>query len=150
MGLFHVIVFTLIDTYKPRSICRGGKILCEDIKHATFSCGRVSEVWDNLGVGDTIAAACGHDNTGPGALEAILRGHISGPTYISGVGFKELVATACWYTWWERRRIARGEPVQTTACSAQGIAAVALNYARAAKPASKIRRHGWERPADGF
>ena len=25
-----------------------------------------------------------------------------------------------------------------------------MNYARAAKPASKIRRHGWERPADGF
>ena len=101
-------------------------------------------------MGDTIAAACGHDNTGPGSLEAILQGHILGPTYISDVGFKKLVATACWYTWWERRRIARGELVQTTARSAQGIAAIVLNYARAAKPASKIRRHGWERPADGF
>ena len=39
-----------------------------------------------------------HDNTGPSALEAIPRGHVSGTTLISGVGLKDLVATTCWYT----------------------------------------------------
>lgn len=132
------------------SLCPVCKVHCEDIKHASFLCAIVTEIWENLGVFNTIATACGYDNTGPGALEAIIRGHVSGSTHILGVGLKELVATACWYTWWERRRIVRGEPVQNTAHSAQGIAAIVLNYARAAKPNSKIRRHGWERPGEGF
>jgi hypothetical protein len=46
---------------------------------------------------------------------------------------KELVAVACWYIWWERRKIVHEEKVQKPARSAQAIAALALNYYRALK-----------------
>lgn len=125
------------------------KVHCEDIKHASFQCVRVNEIWENLGVASMLNEVC-TDNTGPGVLEVILRRQDSPAPCLPGVGLKELIATACWYSWWEHRKITRDEPVQSTARSAQAIAAVVTNFVRATKSSSKIRRHGWEKPREGF
>ena len=40
------------------------------------------------------------------------------------VGFAELVITAAWYIWWERRQLVHGETVQRPSRSAMAIAAL--------------------------
>ncbi|XP_073360719.1 uncharacterized protein [Aegilops tauschii subsp. strangulata] len=111
-------------------------------------CCRLSEIWKNLGVHASISELC-VDNTGMGVLETILKKQDVSFTHLPGVGLKEMIATACWYMWWERRKIAREEAVQTPARSAQAIAAIVTNYVRSVKN-PKIRRHGWEKPREGF
>jgi hypothetical protein len=69
---------------------------------------------------------------------------------IPDLGLKELTVTACWYLWWERRKIVHDERVQKPAQSAQAISALALNYFRALKKNAGIRRHGWEKPKEDF
>ena len=43
-----------------------------------------------------------------------------------------------------------GETIQKPARSAQSIAAIATNYYRAMKTNHGVKRHGWEKPQDGF
>jgi hypothetical protein len=47
---------------------------------------------------------------------------------LQDIGHREVLATACWYMWWERRKIVHDEKVQKPSRSAQTIAAIALNY----------------------
>jgi ribonuclease HI len=70
--------------------------------------------------------------------------------YISDVGLKELVITACWYIWWQRRQIAHQEPVSSPAKSAQAIQAITTNYYRASKKNARTRIEGWEKPKEGY
>ena len=65
-------------------------------------------------------------------------------------GRRELIATTCWYIWWERRRIDHDEAVQKPARSAQAIAALALNYYRALKKNTVPRKQGWDAPKEGY
>lgn len=51
---------------------------------------------------------------------------------------------------WERRKISREEPVQSPTRLTQAIAAMVSNFVKDAKPNSKIRQHGWERPRGGL
>jgi endonuclease III len=46
---------------------------------------------------------------------------------LNGIGLKELLAMACWYMWWERRKIAHDEHVERTARSPQAIQSLTLN-----------------------
>ena len=58
----------------------------------------------------------------------------------------DLIATAVWYAWWERRRFTHEHILQDPARSAQAITALAKNFARARVKHARIRRHGWLRP----
>jgi hypothetical protein len=56
------------------SVCPVCKIFCEDTKHLFFfECGRVKEIWQNLGILSITEEACHSDREGSGVLETILR-----------------------------------------------------------------------------
>ena len=63
------------------------------------------------------------------------------------MGFVELVLTAGWYMWWERRKFVHGESTQTPFTSAMSIAALTSNYVRATRKTSIIRQ-GWKKPQE--
>jgi ribonuclease HI len=93
---------------------------------------------------------CHEDREGSGAFEAMLRLPDRKSPQIPELGLKELITIACWYIWWERRKIAHDEKVQKPAKSAQAIAATALNYWRALKKNARDRSIGWEKPREDF
>jgi hypothetical protein len=47
---------------------------------------------------------------------------------VPDLGLKELIVSACWYMWRERRKITRNENVQKPARTSQAILALSLNY----------------------
>jgi hypothetical protein len=51
------------------SLCPDCKIGCETTKHAFFECPRTIEIWENLGVMETINEACLVDREGSAVLE---------------------------------------------------------------------------------
>jgi endonuclease III len=69
---------------------------------------------------------------------------------LNGIGLKELVAMACWYMWWDRRKIAHDEHVQRPAKSSQAIQSLTLNYDKALTKNARVRKEGWEEPRDGY
>jgi ribonuclease HI len=125
-------------------------VQCEDTKHVFFECPRVVEVWESLGLSPIINEACLSDRSGSAVLEFLLRQSDKMSSNLSDLGLKELIVTASWYTWWERRKIAREEHVQKPARSAQAILALSLNYYRSCKVNHGIRRHGWEKPREEY
>jgi len=64
------------------------------------------------------------------------------------VGLAELVLTAGWYLWWERRQFVHEETVQTPARTAMSIAALTKNFHIATKKSSKLKQ-GWKKPSEG-
>jgi hypothetical protein len=49
------------------------------------------------------------DLAGSGVFEVIMRWSNETLVNLNGIGLKELVAMACWYMWWVRRKIAHDE-----------------------------------------
>ena len=61
---------------------------------------------------------------------------------VSDVQRNDLVATAVWYLWWERRSYTHGEQLYEPTRSAQAISALAKNFSRANSKKGRIKRHG--------
>jgi hypothetical protein len=118
--------------------------------HLFFGCPRVRKIWENLGILAIIDEACTTDRVGSAILEFLLRKNDMNFPSVEGLGMKELIVSACWYMWWERRRISRDEPVQRPARTSQAILVMALNFFKLCKQTLGIRRHGWEKPSKGF
>jgi hypothetical protein len=55
--------------------------------------------------------ASNEDRAGSGAFEAMLRQPDKNSPQNPELGLKELITIACWYIWWERRKIAHDEKV---------------------------------------
>jgi hypothetical protein len=132
------------------SVCPVCLVHCEDTQHLFFKCTRAFEIWENLGIANVILEACNEDRAGSGAFEAMLRQVDKETPHIPELGMKEIVTIACWFIWWERRKIAHDEKVQKPASSAQAIAAIALNYWRALKKNVRDRCLGWEKPKEDY
>lgn len=64
------------------------------------------------------------------------------------VGLAELILTAAWYIWWERRQFVHGETIQRPFSSAMAIVALTKNYKVAMKKGSKLQQ-GWKKPPEG-
>jgi hypothetical protein len=98
-----------IGTQGGCSVCPSG---CEDIEHLSFTCDRAKEVWRCLGLAEKVNDLQQTDRSGPLIIEEIITraGKVSS---LGDIGFQELVLTAGWYLWWERRQITNGERVQT-------------------------------------
>jgi ribonuclease HI len=131
------------------SLCPICQIHCEDTRHLFFQCPRAVEVWDNLGLSAYIEENCVEDRAGSGVFEVLLRRGKRMAPRIPDLGLQELIVIACWYLWWERRKIVHEEKVQKAAQSAQAISVLAINYFRALKKDAGIKRHGWEKPKEG-
>jgi ribonuclease HI len=113
-------------------------------------CPRVKEIWSHLGLVELISHMCERDDQGSSVLESLLRNRSAKAPRLPEVDRNDLIATAVWYIWWERRKATHGEPVQTPARSAQAISNLALSYYRAKKKKSGIVRHGWKKPKEEF
>jgi hypothetical protein len=107
------------------------------------------EIWENLGIQGVIEEAY-MDEEGSAVFESILRKRDSMHGKVADLGLKELIASACWYLWWERRKISRDEQVQKPARSSQAILALSMNYYKASKKNPGIKHHGWQKPAEEF
>ena len=101
-------------------------------------------------MGDAISQVCTFEREGGPILETLMRDRSAKAPLLPSVDRNDLVATAIWYVWWERRKVTHGESVQVPARTAQAISNLSLNYSRAKKKNSGIRRHGWTRPRDGY
>jgi ribonuclease HI len=135
---------------QPSSECTLCRTDCESIRHTLFTCPRVHEIWGILGMHGTIAQVCSFEANGGSILETSLRDTTAKAPLLSEVDRNDLVATAIWYIWWERRQATHGEVVQVPCRSAQAISTLALNYSRAKKPRRGIIRKGWTKPREDF
>jgi ribonuclease HI len=71
--------------------------------------------------------------------------------FLPEVTLVELIMTAIWYIWWERRQATHGELIRQPVRSAQAILALVTNYTRARKKENQgILRHGWVRPKEDY
>jgi hypothetical protein len=86
-----------------------------------------------MGLLGKINEACFEDQPGSSVLGSLLLEKTSRSPIVQDVDTKELIATACWYIWWERRKATHGENVQNPSRSAYSIMALASNYAKAKK-----------------
>jgi hypothetical protein len=93
----------------------------------------VQEIWNFLGMGELIAQVCNFESEGGSALEVLLRNRSVKAPLLPDVDRNDLIATAVWYIWWERRKATHGEVVQAPARTAQAISTLALNFSRAKK-----------------
>jgi ribonuclease HI len=125
-------------------VCTEG---CEDIKHILFTCSRMKLIWKALGIEDKIQRLLNLDRSGSVILQEVIRmgGSIDG---LKGVRFAELILTAGWYFWWERRQLVHGEKIQTPARSAISIAALTMNYCNVKK--ASVVKDGWKKPPEGY
>jgi ribonuclease HI len=126
-------------------ICMGG---CEDIKHMLFTCARAEEIWKCLGISNQVHEMLHLDRSGSVVVQDIILrgGHLAS---LEDIGFAELVLTAGWYIWWERRQKVHGENVQTPSRSSMSIVAMATYYMRASKKPQVKQKEGWKRPLEG-
>ena len=115
-----------------------------------FTCPRVTEIWNCLGMQDLISHVCEREINGGAVLEALLRDTVVCAPLLQDVNRNDLLVTAIWYIWWERRKASHGEMVQSPPRTSQAISALAMNYSRAKKQRSGIIRHRWMKPRDGF
>jgi hypothetical protein len=90
------------------------------------------------------------DREGSAVFEALLRLPDDKIKEASASCSKELVATTCWYIWWQRRQIAHNEPVATPAKTSMVILAINANYLSSCKKNPEIRRDGWEKPKEWY
>ncbi|SPT20248.1 unnamed protein product [Triticum aestivum] len=66
------------------------------------------------------------------------------------VQIPELLATACWFIWWQRRQLVRGEPVQNSEQTALSLHALTLNFVKArGKVAQPQRINKWRPSLEG-
>ena len=135
---------------QPSSQCQLCLTDCESLRHALFTCLRLREIWSLLGMGDIISQVCNFEREGGPILETILRDRSVKAPLLPEVDRKDLIATAVWYIWWERRQATHGETVQAPSRSAQAISTLTLSYTQARKKNSRISRHGWSKPKDSF
>lgn len=103
----------------------------EDISHALFKCERAKLVWEALGWKSSIEKAVLVDRSGTSIMDFLLCDQSSQNPYMEPVQFSEVVATTCWYLWWQRRCIVRQEEVLSPIRTSPAIQALTLNYVRA-------------------
>jgi hypothetical protein len=127
---------------QPSSQCQLCKVDCESIRHALFQCHRVKDIWCHLGLEDLISHVCERENKGASVLEAPLRDRRVKAPLILELDRNDLIATAVWYIWWERRQETHGEMIQSPVRSAHAISVLALNYSRARRNSKAMSRHG--------
>jgi ribonuclease HI len=138
---FCVLANRHIGNVSQCPICQVG---AEDIKHAIFSCERAKAVWSALGIWNSISDALLVDRSGATVLEFLLCDQALQKTYMNQFELPELIATASWYIWWQRRMHVRGEEVQSPVRTGPSIHALTLNFTRAmAKPVTGPRVNTW-------
>ena len=113
-----------------------------------FLCDRAREIWRYLGLESNVLAAVEIDRSGAAVLEELICSASPGGVEMHEPNARELIMVACWYIWWERRRIVHEEKVGKTERSALTIRGIVAN-ALARKKNSQSSLPRWTRPASG-
>jgi ribonuclease HI len=127
-------------------VCQAGP---EDMRHLLFTCLRAREVWKSLGLSDYIDQALIGERSGSCVLEEILRRSNQNTPILGMLKIKETIAVACWYVWWQRREMVKGETVSEPFRTAFAIQAITANYVSASSANPIEREHTWKKPAKG-
>ncbi|KAE8813045.1 hypothetical protein D1007_09808 [Hordeum vulgare] len=90
------------------------------------------------------------ERDGSAVLQDLLLSKSSIRSHIADVGRGELIATAVWYMWWERRQSTNGEKVFDPPRPAHAISALAKNFYRTKGKKSGVLRHGRKPPGAGL
>ena len=83
---------------------------CEDIKHIMFTCERVKEIWQAIGVWSKLERLLQTDRSGSVILGEIIKLREQSQI-LDNVGLAELILTGGWYNCWERRQATHGETI---------------------------------------
>lgn len=92
-------------------ICLVSQAGPEDIRHLLFTCLRAREVWKEMGLHEFIDQAVLGERSGSSILEDIICRPKKRTPVLGMLKIHESVAVACWYVWWQRREIVKGEKV---------------------------------------
>ncbi|KAE8815525.1 retrotransposon expressed [Hordeum vulgare] len=122
----------------------------EEVRMGSSPCLRVLEIWRILGLSSLLQEVCTIERDGSAVLQDLLLSKSSIQSHIADVGRGELIATALWYVWWERRQFTNGEKVFEPPRSAHAISALAKNFYRARGKKSGVLRRGWKPPGAGL
>lgn len=122
-------------------VCKSG---AENIKHLLFTCDRAHKVWKSLGISDIINQATAADLSGSVVLEELLRHSPKASPVLGQIGLKEVIATATWYIWWQRREFVKGQQVASLVRTAFAIQAFLSNLS--SRRANKEEVTTWTKP----
>uniref|UniRef100_A0A8R7PLG1 Reverse transcriptase zinc-binding domain-containing protein n=1 Tax=Triticum urartu TaxID=4572 RepID=A0A8R7PLG1_TRIUA len=117
----------------------------EDICHLLFTCPRARCIWEALGLHDVIKNALIVDRSGSVVFEYILCNQNRQSPILGTLGLQESIVAACWYIWWQRRELEKGELVAGPPRTAFAVQALMSNYGFAA-PDSKPPEISWTKP----
>jgi hypothetical protein len=117
----------------------------EDICQLLFTFPRAWCIWEALGLHDVIKNAIIVDRSGSVVLEYTLCNQNWQSPVLGTLGLQESVVVACWYIWWQRRELEKGESVTGLPRTAFAIQALTSNYGAAA-PDSKPPEISWSKP----
>jgi hypothetical protein len=87
-----------------RLVCPICKVECEDILYTVFTCPRVQQVWQSIGIVDIVNEEL-LDRSGSMVLEHMV---LNSFLEIKDIGLPKLILTSVWYIWWERRQFTHG------------------------------------------
>ena len=127
-------------------ICMAG---AEDIRHLLFTCLRAKEVWNALGLSNFVEQAVIGEYSGSTILEDIMCMPKQFTPVLGSLKIQELIAVACWYIWWQRREIVKGESVADPSRTSFAINALTANFIPAASSKVKLKECQWQKPASG-
>ena len=117
--------------------------------HLLFTCARARKVWKELGLKQYIDTAVAYDRSGSVVLEFILRSKQEKASVLNTVSLHESIAMACWYIWWQRREVVKGEKVAPPSRSVFAIHALTANFQAAQKSSSIPKKVMWSKPEIG-
>jgi hypothetical protein len=72
-----------------------------------------TELWEDLGILESITVALNEDRAGLAVLEFLLRKEDSNVPGFDMLWLKETISVACRYLWWIRRRQTHNESIPT-------------------------------------
>jgi hypothetical protein len=102
---------------------------CEDILYTVFTCPRLQQVWQSIGIVDIVNEEL-LDRSGSMVLEHMV---LNSFLEINDIGLLKLILTSVWYIWWEGRQFTHGEDLQTVHRGTMAIGVLATNYWRPRK-----------------
>ena len=129
-----------IGTNGACPICHQG---AEDLCHLLFTCLHAKEMWRCLRMSEIIDHASVVDRSGSAILEYLLLMPDSPQILEPSLNFKQVIAVACWYLWWIRRRITHNESVPPIVRWPISVMAIASNYEKAFTKTFRPQEYKW-------
>jgi hypothetical protein len=103
-----------------------------------------------MGLSGYIKQAITGKRSGSTILEDLLcRENLKSPI-LGNLKLKETITFTCWYLWWQRRKIVKGESVAGSRRTAFAIQALTSNFIHAASSSNVVRDISWKNYFEGL